>query len=72
MRLPKVIVPGLVEQQRIDVARRLDRAAGGRDDVEAHQPIHAGDADGRQKAADRRRNEADEQRDQDGRGEDGP
>ena len=58
---------GLVEQQRIDVARRLDRAAGGRDDVEADQPVHAGDADGRQKPADRRRNEADEQRDQHGR-----
>ena len=64
--------PGLVEEERIDVARRLDGAAGGRDDVEAHEPIHAGDADGREKAADRRRNEADEQRDQDGRGENRP
>ena len=58
---------GLVEQQRVDVARRLDRAAGSRDDVEADQPVHAGDADGRQKPADRRRNQTDEQRDQDGR-----
>ena len=72
MRLPKVIVPGLVEEQRIDVARSLDRAARGGDNIETDKPIHAGDADGRQKPADRRRNEADEQRDQDGRGEDGP
>ena len=63
---------GLVEQQRVDVARRLDRAAGGGDDVEADQPVHAGDADRRQEAADRRRNEADEQRDQHGRRQIGP
>ena len=63
---------GLVEQQRVDVARRLDRAARGGDNVEPDQPIHAGDADRRQKAADRRRNEADEQRDQHGRRKIGP
>ena len=57
---------GLVEQQRIDVARRLDRAAGSGDHVEADQSIHAGDADRRQQAADRRRNEADEQRNEHG------
>ena len=62
---------GLVEQQRVDVARRLDRAARGRNDVEADEPVHAGDADGRQQAADGRRNEADEQRDQHGHGEHG-
>ena len=39
---------GLVEQQRVDVAGRLDRAAGHGEHVEAHQPVHAGDADGRQ------------------------
>ena len=55
---------GLVEQQRIDVARRLDRAAGHRQHVEAHQPIHAGDADRRQQRADGGRNQRDEQRDQ--------
>ena len=55
---------GLVEQQRIDVARRLDRAAGHRQHVEAHQPVHAGDADRRQQRADRRRDQRDEQRDQ--------
>ena len=58
---------GLVEQQRVDVARRLDGAAGGGDDVEADQPVHAGDADRRQQAADGRRDQADEQRDQHGR-----
>ena len=58
---------GLVEQQRVDVARRLDRAAGRRDHIEADEPVHAGDADGRQQAADRRRDQADEQRDQHGR-----
>ena len=55
---------GLVEQQRIDVARRLHRPAGHGQHVEAHQPVHTGDADGRQKRADRGRNERDEQRDQ--------
>ena len=38
---------GLVEQQRIDVAGGLDRAAGHRQHVEAHQTVHAGDADSR-------------------------
>ena len=56
---------GLVEQQRIDVARRLDRAAGHRQHVEAHQPVHAGDADGGQQRADGGRDQRDEQRDQD-------
>ena len=55
---------GLVEQQRVDVARRLDGATRGRDHVEADQSIHAGDADGGEQAADRGRDQADEQRDQ--------
>ena len=55
---------GLVEQQRVHVAGGFDRAAGGRDHVEADQPVHAGDADRRQQPADGRRNEADQQRDQ--------
>ncbi len=32
---------GLVEQQRVDVARSLDRAAGHREHVESNKPIHA-------------------------------
>ena len=56
---------GLVEQQRIDVARRLHRAAGHRQHVEAHQAVHAGDADRRQQRADRGGDQRDEQRDQD-------
>ena len=55
---------GLVEQQRVDVARRLDRAARHGEHVEAHQPVHAGDADGREQRADRGRDQGDEQRDQ--------
>ena len=55
---------GLVEQERIDVARRLDRAAGHRQHVEAHQAVHAGDADRRQQRADRGRDQRHEQRDQ--------
>ena len=55
---------GLVEQQRIDVAGGLDRAAGHRQHVEAHQPVHAGDADRRQQRADRGRDQRHEQRDQ--------
>ena len=56
---------GLVEQKRVDVARGLDRAAGHGEHVEAHQPVHAGDADGRKQRADRGRDQRDEQRDQD-------
>ena len=55
---------GLVEQQRIDVAGGLDRAAGHRQHVEAHQPVHAGDADRRQQRADGGRDQRHEQRHQ--------
>ena len=55
---------GLVEQQRRDVARRLDRAARHREHVALHEPVHAGDADRREERADRRRDEADEQGDE--------
>ena len=54
---------GLVEQQRVDVAGGLDRAARHGQHVALHQPVHAGDADGRQQRADRRRDQADQQRD---------
>ena len=56
---------GLVEQQRVHVARRLDGAAAHRDHVLLDQPVHAGDADGREQAADGRRDEADQERDED-------
>ena len=55
---------GLVEQQRVHVAGRLDGAARHRQHVALDQPIHPGDADRRQQAADRRRDQADEQRHQ--------
>ena len=55
----------LVEQQRVHVARRLDRAPAHRDHVLLDQAVHAGDADGREQAADGRGDEADEQRDED-------
>ena len=56
--------PGLVEQQRIDIAGGLDRPAGHRQHVEPHEPVHSGDADCRQQGADRRRDQRDEQRHQ--------
>ena len=56
--------PGLVEQQRVHVARRLDRAPAHRDHVLLDQPVHARDADGREQAADGRRDQADQQRHQ--------
>ncbi len=55
---------GLVEQQRVHVARRFDRAAGHGQHVVLHQAIHAGDADGRKQAADGGRDQADQQRHQ--------
>ena len=57
---------GLVEQQRVDVAGRLDGAPAHGEHVALHQAVHAGDADGREQAADGRRDQADEQRDQHG------
>jgi hypothetical protein len=38
---------GLVEQQRIDIPRRLNGPARHREHVELHQPVHAGDPDRR-------------------------
>ncbi len=58
--------PRLVEEEHVDVARSLDRAAGRRDDVRLNHAVHTRDADRREEPADRRRNEADEQRDEDG------
>ena len=55
---------GLVEQQHVDVARRLDRAPGEREHVAAHEPVHAGDPDRREQGPDRRRDQGHEQRDQ--------
>ena len=55
---------GLVEQDHVDVARRLDGPPAHRQHVEARDPVHAGDADRRQQAADRRRDEADEEGDE--------
>ena len=54
----------LVQQQRIDIAGGFNRAARHRQHVEAHQTIHAGDADRRQQGADGGRNQGYEQRDQ--------
>ena len=56
---------GLVEQQDVDVAGRLDRAAGHGEHVALHEPVHPGDADRREQRADRRRDQGDEQRDED-------
>ena len=47
----------LVEQQHVDVARGLDRAARQGEHVAAHQAVHAGDADAREQRADRRRDQ---------------
>ena len=58
----------LVEQQGVHVAGRLDGAAGHRQHVVLHHPVHAGDPDGRQEAADGGGNQAHEQRDQDEHG----
>ena len=52
---------GLVEQEHVDVAGRLDRAAGHGQHVAAYQPVHAGDADRREQGADGGRDQADQQ-----------
>jgi hypothetical protein len=55
---------GLVEQQRVHVAGGLDGASAHGQHVVLHQAVHAGDADGREQAADGGGNQADQQRDQ--------
>ena len=55
---------GLVEQDHVDVAGGLDGAAAHGQHVEAGHAVHAGDADRRQQAADRGRDEAHQERDQ--------
>ena len=68
MRLPKVMVPVLssssVSTSPAASTARPDMAST----LKLQQPVHAGDADGRQQAADGGRNERDEQRDQHGDG----
>ena len=53
---------GLVEEQRVHVARGLHRATAHGEDVLAEQPVHPGDADGREQPADGGGDEADQQR----------
>ena len=54
----------LVEQQRVHIAGSFDGAARHRQNVVLNQTIHARDSDGREQAADGRRNQAYQQRDQ--------
>ena len=63
-RLPSVIVPVLSSSRTSTSPGGLDCAAGEREHVAAHEPVHAGDPDRRQQRADRGRDERDEQRDQ--------
>ncbi len=65
-RLPVAVGDGagLVEQQHVDVAGRLDRTAGHGEHVAADEPVHARDADRAKQGADRRRDQADQQGDE--------
>ena len=54
----------LVQQQHVHVAGGFDRPPRDGDHVGLDHAVHAGDADRRQQAADRGRDEADQQRDQ--------
>ena len=54
----------LVEQQRVHVAGGFNGAPAHGQHVVLHQPVHAGDADGRQQPADGGGNEAHQQRNQ--------
>ena len=57
---------GLIQQQRVDVARRFHRFAAHGQHVVLHHAIHAGDADGRKQSADGGGDQANQQRDQHG------
>ena len=51
---------GLVEQECGAVASGLDGTSRHGEDVALHQSVHAGDTDGREQGANRRRDEADQ------------
>ena len=55
---------GLVEKQRVNIARSFNGAAGFGEDVEAHQSVHARNANGGQQSRDCCGNERHEQSDQ--------
>ena len=55
---------GFVQQQHVHVAGGLYRAPGHGKHISLDQPVHSRDANGGKQAADRRRNQADEQRQQ--------
>ncbi len=57
---------GLVEEEDVDVAGGLDGASRRGDDVRLDHAVHPRDADRRQEAADRRGDQADEERDENG------
>ena len=52
---------GFIEQQRVHIAGRFHSAARGGNHIEADEPVHAGNADGRKQAADGCRNQTDQQ-----------
>ena len=64
-RLPRVMVPVLSSSSVEQSPGRLDGAARHGEHVALHQPVHAGDADGRQERPDRGGDQAHEQGDQD-------
>ena len=59
---------GLVQHQHVDVPGRFHGAARRSQHIPAHQTVNAADADGAQQAADRRRNQAHQQGDQNRQG----
>ena len=65
-RLPSVIVPGLVQQQHVDIASGLDGAPAHREHILLHETVNARDADGAEQSANRRRDQANEQGDENG------
>ena len=48
---------GFIEQERIDIASRLDSFTGFRNHIGTQGTIHTGNTDSREKASDRRRNQ---------------
>ena len=64
-RLPEGDGAGLVQEQGLDVTRRLHRPAAHGQHVALHQAVHAGDPDGREQGPDGGRDEAHQQGDQD-------
>ena len=58
--------PGLIQEQHVDIARRFDCAPAHCEDVALKDTVHSGDANRAEQSADRRWDQTNQQRDENG------